>query len=174
MAYQELYNEYIALLGDKATCHKALATLKAGYISIKTIAGKKYAYLQYRVDGKLLCEYIRKDDLANIRVELAERARVLEKMRDIDARLKKIEAAAAILDNSLSRKMLTLRRCAIMEALPFAERKKSLAFGRAITALEGVAASAETEKNLYNWAKGEASFQESYLRTLRAYHLAEV
>jgi serine protease inhibitor len=61
-----------------------------------------------------------------------------------------------------------------MEAMPLDEREQSLAFSSAMAALEGIPASEETEKNLTLWANGEFGFQESYLNTLRAYHLAEV
>ena len=174
MEYQELTNEYASLLQEKADCKNSLALLKDGYISTKTISGKKYAYLQYRVDGKLSSEYVREDHLPRIRAELDERAHVLERIREIDRRLEKIEAAADILDKGLRSKLITLRRCAAMEAMPIGERIKSLAFGSAMTALEGIPVSEETEKNLSRWANGDLSFQESYLNTLRAYHLAEV
>ena len=174
MVYQELFNEYTSLLGVKTNCQNALITLKDGYISIKTISGKKYAYLQYRVDGKLSSEYIREEDVPNIRAELDERTCTLEKVRETDSRLDKIEAAAGILDDGLRRKMIAFRRCAAMDAMPLDERTKSLAFGNAMNALEGIPASEETEKNLARWANGDLSFQESYLNTLRIYHLAEV
>jgi len=61
-----------------------------------------------------------------------------------------------------------------MEAMSSEERMKSLAFGSAMTALEGIPTSEETENNLSRWANGDLSFQESYLNTLKAYHLAEV
>ena len=174
VAYQELHDEYVSLLRDKSACQNALHTLKDGYISTKTISGKKYMYLQYRVDGKLASEYVREEHLPKIRAELDERTRILEKIREIDAQLKKIEAAANILDNNLQRRLIILRRCTAMEAMPLEEREQSLAFGSAMTALEGIPASEETEKNLSRWASGECSFQESYLNTLRAYHLTEV
>ena len=174
MAYQELRNEYTSLLRDKAGCQNALATLKDGYISIKTISGKKYAYLQYRVAGKLSSEYVREDQLPGIRAELDERAGILERVRETDTKLEKIEAAANILDKNLYRELIILRRCANMDAMPFKEREKALAFSSAMTALEGIPASPKTEENLSRWATGEVSFRESYLNTLRAYHLAEV
>ena len=174
MVYQELFNEYVFLLGAKTDCQSALAALKSGYISTKTISGKKYSYLQHRAGGKLLSEYIREERLPGVRAELDERSRALDRIREIDSRLGRIEAAAGMLDDSLRRRLATLRRCAAMEALPFEERKKSLAFGSAMTAIEGIPASEETEKNLSRWANGDTSFQESYLNTLQAYHLAEV
>jgi hypothetical protein len=174
MEYQELHNEYASLLQDKANHQSRLASLKDGYISTKTISGKKYTYLQYRVDGKLSSDYVREDHLPEVRAELDERADILEKIRDIDRQLEKIEAAANILNDNLRRTLVTLRRCAAMEAMPSEERIKSLAFGSAMTALEGIPASKETEKNLSRWVNGDISFQEIYLNTLRAYHLAEV
>ena len=174
MAYQELYNEYVSLLQDKTVCQSRLALMKDGYISIKTISGKKYAYLQYRIEGKLSSEYVREDHLPRIRAELDERAQTLNKIRELDGCLEKIEAAAEILDSNLRRKLITIRRCVAMELMPVEERRKSLAFGSAMTALEDIPVSEETAKNLTRWASGDLSFQESYLNTLRAYHLAEV
>ena len=174
MIYHELQSEYISLLKEKAECQNVLAALKDGYISTKTISGKRYAYLQYRVDGKLSSEYIKEEYLPEIRADLDERARTLEKIRDVDARLEKIEAASSILDRNLYRKLIILRRCSSMEAMPLMEREKSLVFGSAMTALEGIPVSEETEKNLSRWANGDLSFQESYFNTLRTYHLAEV
>ena len=174
MEYQELYNEYASMLQDKAERQNRLALLKDGYISNKTISGKKYAYLQYRVEGKLSSEYIKEERLPGILDELNERAQLLAGIREIDSRLERIEAAASILDRGLHRNITTLRRCAAMETMPVEERAKSLAFGNAMTALEGIPASEETEINLSRWANGDLSFLESFMNTLRAYHLAEV
>jgi len=173
MEYRELYNEYTSLLREKADCQNKLAALKDGYISNKTISGKKYAYLQYRVDGKLSSEYIRRDHLPKIRADLDMRSQLQIVIREIDVRLEKIEAAASILDSSLRRKLMILRRCAVIESMPFEERKNALAFSNAMIALEGIPVSEETEKHLSLWANGEFSFQESYLNTLRAYQLTE-
>ena len=97
----------------------------------------------------------------------------MKRIDEIDKRLGRIEAAAAILDKELHRRLITLRRCTAMEALPFGEREKSLAFCSAMTALEGIPASKGAERNLSRWAAGDLSFQESYWNTLRMYHLAE-
>ena len=173
MKYPELYDEYASLLREKAECQKDLTQLKDGYISTKTIAGNKYAYLQYRVNGKLISEYIKDDRLPEIRAELDKRAATLNQIHVIDGRLKIIEAAASILDNRLSRNLVTLRRCAALESMPVDERSISLAFARAMTALEGIPASEETEKSLSRWAAGNLSFNDSYMNTLRAYRLTE-
>jgi hypothetical protein len=174
MLYQEIQNEYTNLLRERAVNQSTLASLKDGYISTKTISNKKYAYLQYRVDGKLISEYIGEDNLPLIQSELDERASLTKNISEIETRLAKIEAAASFLDSNLRRTLITLRRCAAMESMPVAERNKSLAFGSAMTALEGIPVSAETEQNLSSWANGNLSFQESFLNTLRTYNLAEV
>ena len=174
MKYHELYNEYTSLLNDKAKCHRQLAVMKDGYISNKTISGKKYAYLQYRVNGKLLSKYIKDEQLPGVREELDTRENLFKSIRDIDERLKRIEKAADILDNGLSRKLNTLRRCAAMDTMSFEEREKSLAFGSAMTAIEGIPVSEEIEQNLYSWANGKISFLDSYQKTLQVYHLEEM
>ena len=173
MEYQDLQNEYTSMLRDKTECQKNLALLKDGYISTKTISGKKYAYLQYRVNGKLFSEYIKDDYLPEVRAELDTRGALLNRIQEIDSRLEKLEAAADILDHSLRRKLIMLRRCAAMETMTIDERKKSLAFGSAMTALEGIPTRKETEENLSRWAAGDLSFQESFQNTLRTYHLVE-
>ena len=173
MEYNELYKEYATLIRNKSDCYKQLTVLKHGYISKKTISGKKYAYHQYRKEGKLISKYIKDEQLQEVRDELDMRNKLINKVHDIDERLKKIENAASILDIGLSRKLNTLRRCAAMETMPFHEREKSLAFGSAMTALEGIPASDKTVQNLYSWANGNLSFQDSFLETLRTYHLGE-
>ena len=173
MEYQDLQNEYTSMLRDKTECQKNLTLLKDGYISTKTISGKKYAYLQYRVNGKLFSEYIKDDYLPEVRAELDKRGALLSRIHEIDGRLERLEAAADILDHSLRRKLIMLRRCAAMETMTFDERKKSLAFGSAMTALEGIPTSKETEDNLSRWVSGDLSFQECFLRILRTYRLAE-
>ena len=174
MKYHELFSEYASLLREKKDCQNVITSLKNGYISTKTISGKKYTYLQHRVGGKLSSEYIREDCLPKVRDELDKRTIMLKKIKAIDERIEKIETAVAILDSNLCRKLIILRRCAVMDSMPFDEREKSLVFGSAMTALEGISAHEEIEKNLARWANGDFSFQESYLNTLRIHHLTEV
>jgi hypothetical protein len=102
----------------------------------------------------------------------AQRRRLISLRRRLSSR---IPAAVSILRNRSSAVLLiNLRRCAALEIMPFEEREKSLAFGSAMTALEGIPVSEATEKNLSRWASGDFSFQESYLNTLKAYRLSEV
>ena len=174
MAYQELYDKYTALLSDKAECQDSLAILKQGYISTKRINGNTYTYLQYRINGKLKSEYVKDDHLPEVCAQLDKRRVLRKRINEIDAELKKLESAAGVLDKDLYRKLTILRRCAAVETMPLEERAKSLAFGSAMTALEGIPLSRETEQNLSRWIEGDIRFLESFLNTLQTYHLAGV
>jgi len=173
MKYKEIYNEYVSLIKEKTDNQIVLNSLKNGYISQKTISGNNYSYLQHRVDGSLVSEYIRKYDLPEVKAELSERTRITKNINDINNKLKTLEAAAKILDKALYRKLINVRRCAVMELMSSDKRFKALAFCRAMTALEGISVSSDTDKNLSSWAKGEATFREGYIKTLQMFNLAE-
>ena len=174
MKYQELYSEYNYLLHSKTEFQNTLAGLKDGYISTKTISRKNYSYLQHREGGKLLSVYIKEEQLPWVRDELDKRATIMEKIKEIDKRMDKIETAAGILDSGLRRGLITLRRCAAMEAMSLSERENALAFGKAMAALEGITASETTERNLSRWSNGDISFQDSFINTLQTYNLMEL
>jgi len=172
MKYRDVHDEYIALLQKESELSASLSHLKNGYISGKNISGKKYYYLQYRLNGKLVSDYIREENLSKVRAELDKRAMVIKEIDEIEARLDKIEVAAALLDSKLCRTLKTIRRCRVMDSMSLSERNKSLSFGNAISALEGIPASNKTEEQLSDWANGEFSFQESFFNTLQSYNLA--
>jgi len=174
MAYKELYDEYFALLQERTNCQIKLSELKDGYISTKTISGKKYPYLQYRLKGKLYSEYVGEKRLPHVSTKIAERTKLIGQVSKLSIRLEKIESAAKILDDILYRKLVVMRQCAAMEVMPVDERGKTLAFGKAMAALEGIPPSEETNQNLEHWANGDFSFKESYMKTLRTYNLVEV
>ncbi|MDR3137045.1 MAG: hypothetical protein LBU07_06545 [Coriobacteriales bacterium] len=174
MQYQEIYDEYTVLLNERSTSARAIARLKSGYISTKTISGKQYSYLQNRANGKLLSAYIPADALPQVCVELEERKQREHKIADADKQLDRLEAAAGILDKTLRDKLVVLRRCAAVDALPIEKRAKSIAFGNAINALEGIPVNESVKRNMNLWENGSFSFLDSYLSTLRKHHLMEV
>ena len=174
MKYKELYNEYNSLLSRRNDYTKILSTLKEGYISIKMISGKQYSYLQKKVDGRISSKYIKEDMLPQVQAELQQRNDIEKEIDLINEQLDKLEIAAKVLDKSLYHKLIILRRCSLMDAMPVELRKKSLAFGNAMTALEGIPASEDTEMTLSSWAAGRHSFRDGYLQTLEKYHLIEV
>jgi hypothetical protein len=173
MKYKELYDEYNSFLSQQREHIEISRTLRDGYISTKTISGKQYAYLQKRVDGKLNSEYIKEDMLPEVQSELQKRGEIEKAISQASEHLTRLEAAAKVLDKSLYHKLIILRRCSLMDSMPVDIRKKSLEFGNAMTALEGIPASEDTEKTLSLWAIGQHSFKDSYLQTLRKYNLIE-
>ena len=173
MKYQTIYDEYSLLLSEQDENLKTLSALNDGYISKKQISGKQYFYLQKKVDGKVSSEYVREDLLPQVEAELQKRAIVEKTITQVDEKLNNLEAAAKVLDKALYRQLTVLRRCSLMDSLPVEERKKSLAFGNAMTALEGIPASENTEKSLSLWVLGKRSFKDGYLQALRSHNLVE-
>ena len=174
MKYKELYDEYNALLGTRNDYMRTASGLKDGYISNKNISGKQYSYLQKKVDGKLKSEYIKEDLLPQVKQELQKRVRLENEITRADEQLNKLETAVGVLDKDLYHKLIILRRCAAMDAMPVDMRKKSLEFGNAMNALEGIPASEYAENALSRWAIDQYSFRDSYLQVLTKHHLIEV
>ena len=174
MKYKELYNEYNSLLLAKSDYLKIVSELKEGYISTKTISGKQYYYLQKKVDGKLSSEYIKENMLPQVKSELQKRNEIETIIDQTNTQLDKLETAVNILDKVLYHQFIILRRCAAMDSMPTAMRKKAIEFGNAMTALEGIPVSEDTEKTLSLWVVGKCSFSEGYLQTLVKYNLIEV
>jgi len=174
MKYKEIFDEYASQVRENIEYRNNLKSLKKGYISTKMISGKKYNYLQYRENGKLLSEYIKNDNLPEIRSELEKRTDIYNRIHDLDEQLNKLEAAAAILDKNLYRNLVNLRRCSKMKILTLSERQKALEFSKAMTMLEGIPTSIDTENNLSCWVNGDISFYDCFINTLLSYNLTEV
>ena len=84
-----------------------------------------------------------------------------------------MESTAEYFVSNQSRITFFLQQCAEMDALPIEKRKDALAFSQAMTALEGLLAKEETEKNLQLWAKGEKKFADFYMEALQGYSVIE-
>ena len=84
-----------------------------------------------------------------------------------------MESIAKDFDSNQYRISFFLQQCAEMDALPIEKRKDALAFAKAMTALEGLPAKEETEKNLQLWAKGEKRFADFYMKVLQGYSVIE-
>ena len=78
-----------------------------------------------------------------------------------------------ILDKDLYSSFISLKRCEMMDSLPLEMREKSLEFANAIAAIEGLPVSKETENSLSMWVKGQRSFKEGYISTLKKYRIIE-
>ena len=174
MKYQELYNEFTALLVYRTELQRQIQTIPKGYITIKKISGKEYHYLQYTLFGKKKSEYLRESEVDAVREKLALGETLKKEIETNNVNLDRLEKAVKILDTHLSRTFFYLRQCADMDALPISKRHKALSFARAMTSLEGLPAKEITEKNLQLWAKGEKSFADFYLPALQDYRVIEV
>ena len=76
-------------------------------------------------------------------------------------------------DGNQSRISFFLQQCAEMDAMPMEKRQEALSFAKAMTALEGLPAKEETEKNLQLWAKGEKRFVDFYMKSLKSYSIID-
>ena len=84
-----------------------------------------------------------------------------------------MESSAKYFDSNQSRISFFLQQCAEMDAVPIEKRQNALSFAKAMTALEGLPAKEETEKNLQLWAKGEKRFVDFYMKSLQSYSIID-
>ena len=59
-----------------------LEDLPRGYISNKTINGKTYFYLQYKVGKRLVSKYVKRDDVDALRAQLSRREEIEEELKN--------------------------------------------------------------------------------------------
>ena len=95
----------------------------------------------------------------------------LVRIKAIEEQLQLLESQAKTLDCDIYQRLLLLDQCAMMDALPLAERKQSVLFSNAMTALEGIPARELVKQSLQDWVNGIKNFSECYLSLLVEYHL---
>lgn len=173
MKYQEIYDEYTNLLQSHSQIRFEMADLPMGNIVKKRISGKEYHYLQYSAYGKKKTEYLKASEVPEVLSQLERRKVLIQQLEVIQTELDRIEKAVKILDHKLSSTFVYLRQCADMDAMPLSKRPQALSFAAAMTALEGLPARNETERNLLAWARGEKAFAEFYLPALQSYRVME-
>ena len=173
MKYHELLIEYKELLAEDVRLRHEMHQIPKGYLVTKKIAGKEYLYLQYTVQGKKKSEYVREEDVMQIRSAIARRDPAKVEMDAVRREQIRLESAAKILDRNLYRAFIFLKQCAEMDAMPLEKRFCALSFARAMTALEGLSAKDETEQNLLLWANGQKLFSDFYMKSLQSYRVVE-
>ena len=173
MKYHELLVEYKELLAEDVRLRQEMHLLPKGYLVTKKIAGKEYLYLQYTAQGKKKSEYIREEDVLQIRAAIARREPAKAEIDTLRREQNRLESAAKILDSNLYRTFIFLKQCAEMDAMPLEKRSGALSFARAMTALEGLSAKDETEQNLLLWANGQKLFSDFYMKSLQSYRVVE-
>lgn len=173
MKYREIYDEYSDLIARETVLRQEIHGIPKGYLVTKRIGGKDYLYLQYTAQGKKRSEYVREEDWSRVKAAIARREPAKEEMAAILREQVRLESAARILDGNLYRTFVFLKQCAEMDSLPMEKRSDALSFARAMTALEGLDAREETERNLLLWAKGEKKFADFYMKSLQTYRVVE-
>ncbi len=167
-----IINEYKELLLQKNKIEQTLPSLPEGYISTKTIREKQYYYLQNRVNGKITSKYLKENEVDTIKekVELCKKYKA--ELPKIESRLKELEQAAALIDQSIARYLTLLKLSSGMDSLSSLQKERSVSFANALNAIEGVPASKATQQNIDKWKTGDESFLSIFKYTLNMYGFA--
>lgn len=173
MKYDSVYLEYTQYVDEKFALLHELETLPSGYISVKTINGGQHHYLQKRQDNTVKSDYIKPDEEQLVREQLARRVEIQDRMKQLDDEIARLEKAMKVLSPALLQRSQFYKQGAAADNLPLEEREKAVRFSSAMTALEGLETSDETESFMNLWVKGEASLQSFYLSLLEKYQVIE-
>lgn len=166
---RDIISEYKELLETKLDIEQKLSALPKGYISKKTIGGKRYFYLQTRSGNTVESKYIKADEIDAITSKLSLRKEYETKLPDILKRLEDIEKAAGLLDKALLRKLKMLKLTSGMDSISADEKEKRISFSDAMTSVEGVPISNRLKKDLANWKDGNVTFLAVFEETLKRY-----
>lgn len=162
-------NEYRMLIDRKFNMENELLNLPIGYISSKTIKGKKQYYLQRREGTKIVGTYIRNDEVGDTIEKIERRKLILKELKEIDERLAQLEQAAKLIDKNLFCNLMVYKLSAGMDSLSGEEKERCSSFGTSMNAIEGVAVSQETFTEIDAWKNGNQSFLAVFENTLRRY-----
>ncbi len=161
--------EYKELLATKLEIEQKLSVLPKGYISKKTIGGKRYLYLQTRNGDTVESKYIKAEEFEEITKQLSLRKEYEAALPEILIRLADIETAAELLDKALLRKLKMLKLTSGMDSISDYEKEKRISFSDAMTSIEGVPVSDRVKNDLANWKKGNITFLSVFEQTLKRY-----
>jgi len=169
---RDIIFEYKELLATKLEMEEKLNALPKGYISKKTIGGKKYLYLQTRNGDTVESKYIKAEEAGKITSQLSLRKEYEAELPEIILRLADIETAAELLDKALLRKLKVLKLTSGMDGISVDEKKKSISFSEAMTSIEGVPVSNQVKADFVHWKNGNLTFLSVFEQTLRRYGFA--
>lgn len=164
-----IVTEYKTLLERKAAIDAALPMLPQGYISHKNINGKTYAYLQNRIAGKVVSEYLKGNDAERISEQLATRRQYESELPALCKRLGELEQAARLVGNGFDRTLMLLKSSVGMDEIDTVQKEKCVSFANAMNAIEGVPVSQQTAKDISDWQRGKKSFLSVFEATLKRY-----
>lgn len=161
--------EYKNLLERKVKLETELQTLVQGYISRKTIKGKRYCYLQNRVGGKLISQYLKSEEVDEVKEQIARRKQYEAELPNLKARISELEQAAGLLGRDISRQLILLKLSAGMDGLTADQKRRSSSFADAMNAVEGIPVSEQTARDIVDWQNGNKPFLSIFEATLKRY-----
>ncbi|MCB7520528.1 hypothetical protein LIZ64_02115 [[Clostridium] hylemonae] len=162
-------SEYKNLFDRKVKLETELQTLVQGYISKKTIKGKTYCYLQNRVGGKLISQYLKSEEVDEVTEQIARRKQYEAELPNLKARISELEQAADLLGKDISRQLMLLKLSTGMDGLTAEQKRRSSSFAGAMNAVEGIPVSAQTAKDIVDWQNGNKPFLSIFEATLKRY-----
>lgn len=166
---QMVLAEYKVLLERKIKLETELETLVRGYISKKTIKGKTYCYLQNRVDGKLTSQYLKTEEVDEVRGQIARRKQCKEELPKLNTRISELEQAARLLGKDISRQLMLLKLSIGMDRLTAEQKRQSASFASAMNAVEGIPVSKQTAQDIVAWENGNKPFLSIFEAALKRY-----
>ncbi|MCD2491596.1 hypothetical protein LQE92_03010 [Lacrimispora sp. NSJ-141] len=164
-----IFVEYKNLLERKLELETELQTLVQGYISKKTIKGKTYCYLQNRVGGKLISQYLKSEEVDEITEQIARRKECETDLPKLKARLSELERAAGLLGKNISRQLMLLKLSTGIDSLSAEQKRRSSSFAGAMNAVEGIPVSEQTAQDIATWQNGNKPFLSIFEATLKRY-----
>ena len=164
-----IFLEYKNLLERKVKLETELQTLVQGYISKKTIKGKTYCYLQNRVGGKLISQYLKSEEVDEITEQIARRKQYEAELPKLKARLSELEQAARLLGKNISRQLMLLKLSTGMDSLSAEQKRRSSSFAGVMNAVEGIPVSEQTAQDIAAWQNGNKPFLSIFEATLKRY-----
>lgn len=166
---KSIKKEYESLLSRYQFIKRELSTLPIGYISKKSINGKEQYYLQHRLGKKVVSVYIKADEITQTEKGIALRKKYEVELSEILARMEQLEKAATHIGRGLYCDLLLYKMASGMDDIPKERKLKSSSFAASMNAVEGVAASEETVKEITRWQNGEKKFITVFSTTLKRY-----
>ena len=164
-----LLKEYRTLQGQKSKMLAELAVLARGNISVKTIKGNEYCYLQCRDGRHVISRYLKSDEVTPVKKELAKRKRYEKELTGINTRLSELEYAGRLIGHGLVQQMLRIKLASGMDSLSPAEKARAVSFGVALNAVEGVPATEQSASEVAAWCSGATSYLAAFDTILKRY-----
>ncbi len=140
---QSLEKEYITLLTRKHLLEKELSSLPIGNSTENTIKGKQRT--------------------------IEKREILSSELIDISTCLLQLEQEAKTKDNNVFCRLMVHKMCMGMDELSLEDKSRCISFGDAMSSIEGVPISEQTQNDLNSWKNGKMKYISVFEKTLKRY-----